>query len=85
MTPRIMVPLDGSKAGELVLDSATQLAQAFGAELLLRRVVQPVPLPADPILPVTSRTTPTSPSSSWAARTSIWHAWPSDWPEPGFG
>jgi nucleotide-binding universal stress UspA family protein len=50
---RIMVPMDGSKAGELVLDWATQLAQAFGAELLLRRVVQPVPLPADPILPVT--------------------------------
>jgi nucleotide-binding universal stress UspA family protein len=37
----------------VVLDSAAQLARAFGAELLLCRVVQPVPLPADPILPVT--------------------------------
>jgi nucleotide-binding universal stress UspA family protein len=50
---RIAVALDGSKAAEMVLDSAAQLARAFGAELLLCRVVQPVPLPADPILPVT--------------------------------
>jgi nucleotide-binding universal stress UspA family protein len=50
---RIAVALDGSKSAEMVLDSAAQLARAFGAELLLCRVVQPVPLPADPILPVT--------------------------------
>ena len=50
---RIMVALDGSKGAELVLEAATGLARSFGATLLLRRVVQPVPLPADPILPVT--------------------------------
>ena len=50
---RIAVALDGSKSAEMVLESAAQFARAFGAELLLCRVVQPVPLPADPILPVT--------------------------------
>lgn len=50
---RIIVALDGSKATEAVLGPATELARLFGAELLLRRVVEPAPLPADPLLPVT--------------------------------
>jgi nucleotide-binding universal stress UspA family protein len=50
---RIIVALDGSKAAEAVLGPATELARLFGAELLIRRVVEPVPLPADPLMPVT--------------------------------
>lgn len=50
---RILVALDGSKAAEAVLEPAAELARLCEAELLLRRVVEPVPLPSDPILPVT--------------------------------
>jgi nucleotide-binding universal stress UspA family protein len=50
---RILVALDGSKAAEAVLEPAAELAGLCGSELLLRRVVEPVPLPSDPILPVT--------------------------------
>jgi nucleotide-binding universal stress UspA family protein len=50
---QIMVALDGSRAAEMVLDPAAAIARAFDAELLLCRVVPPVPLPSDPILPVT--------------------------------
>jgi nucleotide-binding universal stress UspA family protein len=50
---RILVALDGSKAAEAVLEPASELARLFDAELLVRRVVMPVPLPADPLLPVT--------------------------------
>jgi nucleotide-binding universal stress UspA family protein len=50
---RIVVALDGSKAAEVVLDTAAKLARLLQAELVLRRVVEPVPLPADPLLPVT--------------------------------
>jgi nucleotide-binding universal stress UspA family protein len=46
-----MVALDGSRAAEAALEPATQLARALGAELLLCRVIKPVTLPADPILP----------------------------------
>jgi nucleotide-binding universal stress UspA family protein len=49
---RILVALDGSRAAEAVLEPAAQLAGLFRAELLIRRVVPPVPLPADPLLPV---------------------------------
>lgn len=49
---RIMVALDGSKAAEAVLEPAAELGRLLGAELLIRRVVEPVPLPADPLLPV---------------------------------
>jgi nucleotide-binding universal stress UspA family protein len=49
---RILVALDGSRAAEAVLEPAAELAGLFQAELLIRRVVPPVPLPADPLLPV---------------------------------
>jgi nucleotide-binding universal stress UspA family protein len=50
---RILVALDGSKSAATVLDPASKLAKVLDAELLLCRVVPPVPLPADPLLPVT--------------------------------
>jgi nucleotide-binding universal stress UspA family protein len=41
---RILVPLDGSRAAEAVLEPARALAEAFGGTLVLLRVVQPVPM-----------------------------------------
>jgi nucleotide-binding universal stress UspA family protein len=49
---RILVALDESKSAETVLDPASELAKALDADLLVCRVVRPVPLPADPLLPV---------------------------------
>ncbi|HET8623493.1 MAG TPA: universal stress protein [Gemmatimonadales bacterium] len=50
---RILVALDGSRSAETALDPASKLARVLDAELLVCRVVLPVPLPADPLLPVT--------------------------------
>src|SRR5688572_8644816 len=41
---RILVPLDGSRAAEAVLEPARALAEAGGGALVLLRVVQPVPM-----------------------------------------
>jgi nucleotide-binding universal stress UspA family protein len=49
---RIVVALDGSKAAESVLERVAELARVLDADLLILRVVAPVPLPADPLLPV---------------------------------
>ncbi len=39
---KVMVPLDGSGIGQAALDIVTQLAPAFGAEVVLIQVVEPV-------------------------------------------
>lgn len=41
--PRVLVPLDGSALAEAALDSASELAEALGAELLLLQVLEPPP------------------------------------------
>jgi nucleotide-binding universal stress UspA family protein len=42
-SPRILVPLDGSLLASEALDPAEQLAQTLGAELMLLRVIGPLP------------------------------------------
>jgi nucleotide-binding universal stress UspA family protein len=44
MIDRILVPLDGSKLAEKALPYVSTLAQKFEAEIILVRVVQPVPI-----------------------------------------
>jgi nucleotide-binding universal stress UspA family protein len=46
MYERILVPLDGSACAEAALPHAQALAEKFGSELILLRVVEPTPLPA---------------------------------------
>jgi nucleotide-binding universal stress UspA family protein len=46
MYTRIMVPLDGSRAGAKAVDHAEAIAKKFGAELILVRVVPPANVPA---------------------------------------
>lgn len=46
MYKRILVPLDGSACSEAALPHAQALAEKFGAELVLMRVVEPTPLPS---------------------------------------
>jgi nucleotide-binding universal stress UspA family protein len=46
MYERILVPLDGSACSEAALPHARALAEKFGSELILLRVVEPTPLPA---------------------------------------
>ena len=43
---RILVPLDGSKLAEQALPHATMLAEQFGAEIVLLKVLGPLPEPA---------------------------------------
>jgi nucleotide-binding universal stress UspA family protein len=40
---RILVPLDGSKRAEAILPHVEQLALASGAEVVLVRVIEPIP------------------------------------------
>jgi nucleotide-binding universal stress UspA family protein len=46
MYKRILVPLDGSKLAEQALPYATTQAEKFGAEIVLLKVLQPLPEPA---------------------------------------
>ena len=46
MYDKIMVPLDGSRAGGKAVNYAAELAQKFDAELILFRVVAPARVPA---------------------------------------
>ncbi len=55
---RVLVPLDGSELAEQILDPATALAGTFGAELLLLRVVVPLPT-ADTVEPQSASMPPT--------------------------
>jgi nucleotide-binding universal stress UspA family protein len=41
--PRVLVPLDGSELAEATLDSAGELAEALGAELILLQVLEEPP------------------------------------------
>ena len=45
MYERILVPLDGTNCSEAALPHAQALAEKFGSELILMRVVEPTPLP----------------------------------------
>ncbi|MBW3622479.1 MAG: universal stress protein [Armatimonadetes bacterium] len=45
MYRRILVPLDGTACSEAALPHAQALAEKFGSELILMRVVEPTPLP----------------------------------------
>jgi nucleotide-binding universal stress UspA family protein len=42
LVKRILVPLDGSRAGEAVIPAAEALAHALGAEVVLFEVLEPV-------------------------------------------
>jgi nucleotide-binding universal stress UspA family protein len=44
----ILVPLDGSKRAEAILPHVEDLAQRYGAEVILLHVVEPVPLNVGP-------------------------------------
>jgi nucleotide-binding universal stress UspA family protein len=44
----ILVPLDGSKRAEAILPHAEDLAERYGATLILLRVVEPVPIRVGP-------------------------------------
>jgi nucleotide-binding universal stress UspA family protein len=44
MYHKILVPLDGSKRAEAILPHATDLAQCYGAKVILLQVVEPEPL-----------------------------------------
>jgi nucleotide-binding universal stress UspA family protein len=46
MYKRILVPLDGSKLAEQALPYAATQAEKFGAEIVLLKVLQPLPEPA---------------------------------------
>lgn len=46
MFEKIMVPLDGARAGGKAVSYAEQLAQKFGSELILFRVVSPATVPS---------------------------------------
>ncbi|MEJ2737243.1 MAG: universal stress protein [Anaerolineae bacterium] len=46
MYKSILVPLDGSKLAEQALPYATTQAEKFGAEIVLLKVLQPLPEPA---------------------------------------
>jgi nucleotide-binding universal stress UspA family protein len=46
MYKRILVPLDGSKLAEQALPHATIHAQQFGAEIVLLKVLGPLPAPS---------------------------------------
>lgn len=48
MYDRILVPLDGSPCSEAALPHAHALAEKFGAELILLRVVSPILAPPPP-------------------------------------
>lgn len=48
MYKTILVPLDGSKRGELILPHVEALAQKFGARLVLVQVVEPVAAQVSP-------------------------------------
>jgi nucleotide-binding universal stress UspA family protein len=50
--PEILVPLDGSPLAEAVLEPVAALAKLWDAEVSLVRVVQPVLLSTDPVLPL---------------------------------
>ncbi len=56
MYKRILVPLDGSKVAEGILSHVHQLAKATGGEILLLRVLQPVPLEGGYPRPIEMRT-----------------------------
>jgi nucleotide-binding universal stress UspA family protein len=51
---QILVPLDGSRLAEQVLDSAAALARLWDAEVTLLQVIRPILPPADLTLPVPS-------------------------------
>jgi len=48
MYDTILVPLDGSKRAERILPHVEELAQRFGAKVILLRVVDPAPYYAGP-------------------------------------
>jgi nucleotide-binding universal stress UspA family protein len=48
MYERILVPLDGTACSEAALPHALALADKFGSELILLRVVEPISLPPPP-------------------------------------
>lgn len=52
MYRRILVPLDGSHRAEQILPHVEELALHFGSRLFLLRVVEPVPVLAQPPGPV---------------------------------
>ena len=49
MITKIMVPLDGSRAGGKAVQYAEEVAEKFGAELVLVRVVPPANVPSTSI------------------------------------
>jgi nucleotide-binding universal stress UspA family protein len=48
MYEKILIPLDGSPRAEASLPHVEELAQKFNSELVLTRVVSPLPILADP-------------------------------------
>jgi nucleotide-binding universal stress UspA family protein len=48
MFKRILVPLDGSRFGARALRYATEVAQRFGAEVILMRVIVPATIVLTP-------------------------------------
>lgn len=54
MYRRILVPLDGSQRAEAILPHVIELAQCFAAEVIVLRVIEPLPPVTTPGMPVPS-------------------------------